>query len=312
MHRVVRTRLPHFYAGWRRIAYLACLLSVISYAINPTPVKAQSILSGDYIPAPPGTNLLVTYYIHQNLHDFNAKGVGTQRNNTHLNVDLNVSRYVRYFSLGGYTGLYEVVPSFGGLWNAEINGTHLPGTFGAGNTTVAGVLWPVNDPVSEIYVGIGAYLNIPTGSYDKRAALNLGDNIFSGSVQVGGNKGFGKLFSVDFAAAAQFYGDNPSASIIGGTLRSNPSYSLQTFLNYNPSAGTTIGIGFAGVYGGVQTLDRNRNGLRVGPEYERIRLDASKFITPTIQFLGEFSHDFNAVGGFREEFGATFRVVKVF
>ncbi len=288
------------------IIFFAMLLAVASSA------NAQSILSGDYIPAPPGTNLFVTYYVHENLNDNNIKGVGTLQSNTHLNLDVSVSRYVRYFNVGSYTGLFEVVQSFGGLWNAEVNGTHLPGTFGAGDTTVAGVIWPVNDPVSETYVGVGGFLNIPSGSYNKNSALNLGTNIFSGSVQVAGNKGFGKYFSIDWAGAIQIYGDNTSAALTGGTIRTNPTYSLQTFLNYNPSAGTTIGVGFAGLYGGNETLNRTRNGFKVGPEYERIRLDASKFITPTIQLLGEVSHDLNAVGGFRNQFEATIRLAKVF
>ncbi len=134
------------------IIFFAMLLAVASSA------NAQSILSGDYIPAPPGTNLFVTYYVHENLNDNNIKGVGTLQSNTHLNLDVSVSRYVRYFNVGSYTGLFEVVQSFGGLWNAEVNGTHLPGTFGAGDTTVAGVIWPVNDPVSETYVGVGGFL----------------------------------------------------------------------------------------------------------------------------------------------------------
>jgi len=166
--------------------------------------------------------------------------------------------------------------------------------------------------VSETYVGVGGFLNIPSGSYNKNSALNLGTNIFSGSVQVAGNKGFGKYFSIDWAGAIQIYGDNTSAALTGGTIRTNPTYSLQTFLNYNPSAGTTIGVGFAGLYGGNETLNRTRNGFKVGPEYERIRLDASKFITPTIQLLGEVSHDLNAVGGFRNQFEATIRLAKVF
>jgi Putative MetA-pathway of phenol degradation len=291
--------------------FTALTLFMLTFVLTPS-VKAQTINQNEYVTAPAGTNLAIGYYVHENLVDDNIKNGGTLRNNTHLTVDLGIARYVHYFDVGGYTAVLQFIQPFGAEYNAEVGGFHLPSTVGASDTTLSAVIWPVSDPASKTYIGVAGFLNIPDGTYDKHAALNLGDNMTSGVIQVGLNKGFGERFSIDLAADVQLYTSNSLAGNGSETLRANPSFRIQSFFNYNPFAGATIGVGFTGIYGGIETLDHFRTGSKAGPELDRIKLDASMFLSPTWQVLGEISHDLNAVGGFREEFGSTVRVLKVF
>jgi hypothetical protein len=73
---------------------------------------------------------------------------------------------------------------------------------------------------------------------------------------------------------------------------------------------TTVSAGFEGVYGGKLYLDGSPTGQKT--EFDQLRLGGSMFFAPTCQALTGFDHDFNAVGGFRQEFGATVRLTHLF
>ena len=60
----------------------------------------------------------------------------------------------------------------------------------------------------------------------------------------------------------------------------------------------------------MQRLDGILTGART--EIQRIRFHTGDFIDPTLQVGLELNHDLRAVGGFKQDFGAVLRVLKVF
>ena len=97
---------------------------------------------------------------------------------------------------------------------------------------------------------------------------------------------------------------------------------MQFFLNYIVNRAATVSVGFFGKYGGVQSYDgfalpgvgvQVPGGLTgMKTEQNMLRVDGSMFLAPTWQVLGEVNHDFNAVGGFKDEIGFELRVLKIF
>ncbi len=282
--------------------------------------SAQLINPNEYVTLPAGTNLFLGYYFFGTLNDFNQKPLGTDKN-SHLETNLGVARYVHFFDVGGYTAVLQVYQPFGLESNAKIFGDEPKNAFGAVNTILGATIWPVSNTATKTYLGLSGFLNVPDGTYNENQTQNLGDNRWSGVVQVGGNQGIGTRLSVDLVLDATFYGDNDKFSPIPGivpanlTLRQQTSYRVQTFLNYNINPAARVSIGFEGQYGGVQSFA----GLPTGPlptglktEFDRLRLDGSLFLSPTWQLLAEINHDVRAIGGFKQEFGLTFRVLKIF
>jgi hypothetical protein len=196
------------------------------------------------------------------------------------------------------------------LQDARIGGQSLPNAFGAQNITLSAFFWPyINEDTKTAIIVVG-FLNPPTGTYDRFAPLNLGDNRMRGSIQIGLQEGFGENFGLDLAYDAQFYGDNDRAFPGSGILRQEATHRLQAWMNWrwNPSFSTSIG--YTGIWGGDQTLNGLLNGTRT--EIQRIRFHTGYFIDPTLQVGLELNHDVRAVGGFKQDFGAVFRVLKAF
>ena len=56
------------------------------------------------------------------------------------------------------------------------------------------------------------------------------------------------------------------------------------------------------------------NGIFAGSktEEQRLRANAALFVTPRLQTMLELNHDVKVVGGFKQDFGTTLRVVYVF
>ena len=47
-------------------------------------------------------------------------------------------------------------------------------------------------------------------------------------------------------------------------------------------------------------------------EEQRIRANAALFLSPRVQTMIELNHDVKVVGGFKQDFGTTFRILYAF
>ena len=318
VHRMMALR-RHF---WTKIGGLA----LMALAFSGAEARAQIINQNDYIPLPPGTNIALGYYQFSQYGDVNIIGKGTE-SKSNLVANIMVSRYVHYFKLGHFTAAVQALLPFGAQSNANVGGEPLQPTFGAGDLSLGAAFWPLNDPVHHRYLAIGGYIIPPAGSYEPDQVLSMGDHRWSTVAQIGSNWGIGQRFSLDAVADATFYGDNGDfygygAFPVATTLHQQNSYRVQFFLNYIVNRAATVSVGFLGQSGGVQSYDgfalpgvgvQVPGGLTgMKTEQNMLRVDGSMFLAPTWQVLGEVNHDFNAVGGFKDEIGFELRVLKIF
>ncbi|MDP4027095.1 transporter [Methylobacterium sp. NEAU 140] len=286
-------------------------LSLVAAAtgFQSDPAQAQEIMPYEFTPLPAGTNLALGYYAYGHNTDYRLARGPTLRGSG-LETHVGVARFVHYDEIAGFRAGYQIYQGFGGLQDARIGGQRLPNTFGAQNITLSAFLWPYINESSKTAIILVGFLNPPTGSYDPFAPLNLGDNRVRGTVQGGLQQGFGNHLSLDIAYDAQFYGDNDRAFPGTSLLRQGTTHRLQTWLNWrwNPSFNTSIG--YTGIWGGEQRLNGVLNGART--EIQRIRFQTGYFFDPTLQVALELNHDLQATGGFKQDFGAVFRILKAF
>ena len=295
-----------------RFLLLASTALLAAVGLTAGAAHAQVINQSEFTALPTGTNLAIGYYEHNELSNLNlGRGQGTLKKDTGLAVDLGVARFVHFFTLGGYLQVVQVIQAFGLESGFTILGQGQPGSgVQAADTTLGYTIWPYVSAENKTSFNLSAFINPPDGGYRKSQALNLGTNALSGDVQAGLSQGLGTKFSFDLGLDAEFYGDNNNYTVNNLHLSTTPSYRVQTFFNYNIQRGMEIGLGYTGIWGGRQSVERNFDGSKT--EYSRVKLDASMFLSPSLQVLVELNHDIHVVGGFQQTIGGTIRVLKVF
>jgi hypothetical protein len=274
-----------------------------------TRAGAQEIEPYDFTPLPAGTNLALGYYVYGHNTEFNVAR-GSTIKDSGLEVNIGIVRFVHYFDIAGHPGGVQVIQGFGSLSAAHVDGQRVGSAYGIQDTTLSAFIWPYVNTATKTNVITVAYLNPPSGSYDRSSAINLGGNRWRGTIQLGIGQGIGDNFSFDLAFDTQFYGDN--GSYVPGTRRlsQDPTYRVQFWANWRWTAAFSTSIGYEGFFGGAQQINGFFDGNKT--EEQRIRANAALFITPTVQAMLELNHDIHVVGGFKQDFGATVRLLKVF
>lgn len=275
-------------------------------------VRAQEILPNDLVPAPAGTNAILGYYIYGHNDRLSVARGPTIKKDTGLEVNIGVARYVHYFSLGGMPAGWQVFQAFGSLSGAKVGGETLGSgsAFGAQNLALSAFFWPYANQAQQTYFLVGGFIYPPTGTYDRRSPINVGDNRWRGNIQIGLNKGITDRIGVDLEYDVQFYGDNTDAFPGGRRLSQAPSHRLQGFVNYAWTKTFVTSLGWEAIFGGDQQFDRTFNGNKT--ELQRLRAVASYFWTPAFQTVLEVNRDIQVVGGFRQAIGVQFRALYVF
>ena len=271
--------------------------------------KAQEIQPYDFTPLPAGTNLALGYYVYGHQTDFNVAG-GSTIKGSGLEVNVGVARYVHFVDVGGHPAGFQITQSFGSLSAAHIDGQRLGSAFGAQTTGLSAFIWPYVNTASKTNVNTTFWIYPPTSTYDSRSPINLGDNRWKGDFQLGLGQGIGDHFSFDLGYDVTIYGDNGSYVPGFRRLSEDPTHRLQSWANWRWSPAFTTSIGYTAIFGGDQKVNGFFDGSKT--EVQRIRANAALFLTPRLQTMLEVNHDVKVTGGFKQEIGATLRVLFVF
>jgi len=308
-------------AALRKRAYSAGLGLLLS-GIAASTSWAVDYQPFDFVPAAPGTFILMGYYEYGTRNELNNTITGTTSNNTGLDSHIGIFRPLYYNEIGGYPYLLEFLLPFGALTNGKVNGNRLGDASGVSDPILSGTLWPISQPDSKTWFSVSDWVSVPIGTYDKTRTLNLGANRWQNDLQLDFTKGIGdSKFTFDIAFDWIYYGDNTNAGPTGHqTLSQDDTYNVYTWISYDisdvmrsamPSLGSaSLSVGYAGTFGGVQKLDGVRNGSKTGEQ--QIRFTYEQFVSPTWQALLSFNHDVSVSGQFKQNFGLVFRVAKVF
>lgn len=274
------------------------------------PASAADVNSGDYLPAPAGTNLLVFYSQYATRDEYVSTSGQTFSSGTGLDSFVNILRYVHYFDIGGFTVAPQVLLPAGTLYNGRVAGAPLDAAAGFGDPILAATVWVVNNKATETYVGIMPYLFLPIGQYDAGSALNLGENRWKLDLQAGWYQGLANGFALQVTGDVVWYGNNSEAGTGTQTLSQDTTYQLQAWLSYALAPTWSAAVGYSQFWGGTEYLA----GVATGNATDRtqLRFELSKFITPTFQVLGQIQRDVATSGGFPEDFRGTVRLLQVF
>lgn len=273
--------------------------------------RATDVSPGDYTALPAGTNLFLLYeqYIHR---DQLATSSGTLRTGTNLDSAVTLFRYVHYMDLGPFRIDPQIIVPIGKLFDARIGGQKFENSGGIGDIVPFATLWLINRPTGDYptFLGISPIVTIPTGTYDRTAAINLGGNRFTYDFQVGLIQGLAPGILLDVIGDVVLYGKNREVGLMNQTLTQDTSYQFQTWLRYVVNPKTTVSLGYAGYWGSKQKVDNLENGFAT--EQQQVRASVQTFIDPTTQVEGLVARDIKTEKGFREAIRVQLRVAKIF
>lgn len=287
-------------------------LVLLSFGLATLPSAGHGIdlLPFDYVPAPPGTNALLAYYIHSSAERFEPASDNGIDDETELDAHIGAFRLTRWEEIAGVPVAGQLILPFATLENAKLGGNRLNEPSGFLDPTVTTAFWPINKPEQKRWLAVANYLSLPLGDHSRGEALTLGENRWRNDLQVGLVQGLPGNFTLDLTADWILYGDNDEAGNGRQKLTQDPTFEAYAWLTYNLDPASWAAIGYQGSFGGDQELDGVDTGLAT--KFHQVRVGYGQFITPTVQLVGTFGHDIAASGGFERDYVLQFRLLTLF
>lgn len=283
---------------------------IVSMLLAATPAKAIDLLPFDYIPAPPGTNVLLGYYIYGTRSSFDSTLTGRVDTNTGLDTHIGAVRLTHYEQVFDHPAAIQLIVPFGAFYDGRINGFALNQPEGMFDPILTLAFWPIAQPKAQRWLTIGSYTTIPVGEYEPGRALNVGGNRWQHDLQVDFTQGLGHGLTLQLTGDWIHYGDNTRAGTGSQELKQNASFEAYAWLTYNFTESAWASVGYAGSFGGRQQIDGTSNGQTT--EFHQVRVAYGQFVTPSLQFVGSLGRDVAASGGFQQDYVLTLRVLKLF
>ena len=281
---------------------LGCLAPLL-----PATAMALDIDGGDYTPLPAGTNMALLYYQHGESHDAYAHGQGVP-GSSHLSQDVGILRMIHFMEVGGFTLDPQFLLPFGHV-NGKQSGSDLGSGNGVGDLILANTVWLVNNAASHTYFGVTPMITLPTGSYDKDDALNIGQNRYKYTLQLGLSQQLIDRLTLDAAFDGTHFGDNDHYGSTHSTLAQRTLYQGQVILRYNVLSNLDIRTSYSRQWGGEQFVD----GVSQGRPGERKYSIGTAYMLPTkTQLILGWGRDTSIDNGFKTQSQVNLRIAQIF
>jgi len=343
--------LAGFRVGSKTVKLMAACMLIGSIVSWQAPAIAGSdnssdTYAGDYeagsLPTGTFTALLHAGFGHS---DAFVDTTGNALPNSHANIWEGFPRFSYFGELVGHPLVFDVEVPFATLTDVNVPGTNNLVNGGATDPIVDVTFFFVSDAQTQRWLGLTNYLYIPLGAYNNQKAVNVGTaNQFTDVPQIGYTEGLGKFspglkgFFFDLVANASIHSNgrnpinfiNPTSAPVPGilsydTLTQRPSYDVKAFLRYEFKPLEFLALGIEKSWGGEQVAVNGRfavTGLPLVIPQPPLALIKDDYLRGHLQFqvplaqdfavAADVFHDFDRVGGFREDIGAEIRLTKIF
>lgn len=289
----------------KRLIVLLCGLCVTTFQS----AWALETAPGDYEPLPAGKTALLLYYEHAQGDSYYQSGHKVS-DDFRLRSDIGILRIIHSVPLSDSTFFEpQAILPFGHLETGG-DASVLGNATGVGDLIIGlPVKWRLQTQYNDV-VAIGPYIYAPTGSYDSDDSLNLGENRWRLVLQGSYVHHFNDRWALDTVADVSWFSDNDDYTAAGATLEKKPGHEYQTYVRYQWSPATTLGIGGGYVDGGRTRVEGINQDDETRTTYARLTL--SHFIAPDLQFLVEAGRDLSVEQGVKEEGRLNLRLLKLF
>jgi len=261
---------------------------------------AETVHPRDYIAAPSGVNLSVTYLDHRSADDYFVDG-SKLSSNADLQATALIQRFIHYTELLGMPADPQIIVP---VVDLDV-GMAGQGSKGIGDTTIGSTFWPVADAENRQWFGITPFLILPTGDYDDQKAVNVGANRWSYVLQAGYAKGITEKLHIDLIGEVEAFGDNDQ--FLGNNkLEKDEVYRFNTTFSYDITPGNYVWTRYVKQIGGEEQV----NGVaRLGTDQDTDTLSVgyTHWIGQELQLQAEYTQDIEVENGFKTS-GFTLRM----
>jgi hypothetical protein len=338
--------------SWRSILLAGVAALVGSVIDGNTPAVAASdndprTYAGDYQGGslPIGTFIAFQYASFANSDAF-VDPTGHTLPDSHANTWIEFTRVTYFSEIANHPVVIEADLPFATLTDVNIPGTNNQVAGGLVDPVFHVTYFFIADAKVQRWFGFTNFFWLPLGrSFDNRSAVNVSTpRQFTDTPQFGYTEGLEKIspslkgLFFDLVANASFHTDgnsplevvNPLGAPLPGVLTydaltQKPSYDVKAFLRFNPSTFLFAAVGIEKSWGGEQIATNGTffpAGIPVGIPQQDVPIGRDDFLRGHFQFqiplaqdftiAGDVFHDFQATGGFRENFGVEVRLAKFF
>jgi hypothetical protein len=233
----------------------ASLWLVALMLLQASAVNAIDLQPNDARPPPPGITTLQVSYQHLERGDSYKSGAKVATDGR-ISSDIYFWRAGHSFELNSMPAyVYLAVPT--GAVHPQKSLAALGGDAGVGDTTLLLALWPYNNPETKTYLGVAAYLVLPTGSYDKNRYFNIGENVYKTALQAAYQQPIADKLNLMVALDALWAGDNSEFLYRGQQtkLEQNVQYNTQANVVYDLSPRYDIAASYYYTLGAESTIN---------------------------------------------------------
>lgn len=286
------------------------LAAVVALAsAMPAQAAVNDIFPGDFAALPEGAHAATLYYFHREFEGWHAKG--EKRAPGTVRSDVAALRWVRYGRLGGFKVAPVAVVSASDTRVAEgpLRTALGTGAQGFGDLRLGASLWLIERPESGDFLGVTALLMPPTGTYRSGQALNIGENRWKATLNLGWVGKPAAKWTFDISPEIAWYGSNDD--YVGERhLEQRPSWALTAYLRHHPRPGLQLFAGAQANGGGETRIDGIPQDNAAGNMRQYLGL--AWVPAPSNQLALRYGRDSAIRNGLLNQHEVTLRLVRVF
>lgn len=272
-------------AACRVLAGIACLgFAACAQAGDPS--------ARDWIPAPPGTNVIAAYFASLGSHGFYDRGERLE-DAPKIDVQAFVYRQMHYRQIGDTTVQYEfIVPTYRNT--LKLSGEPDDRLTGIGDVVAGAAFWLYNNENTKTWFAWEPFVSIPTGRYHgSRADISPGKNRWSTIQDFAVVQGIGESTFLEGVAEFEFFGNN--SNYYGQTLKKRPAVRLMALASTNITPNAYVGLRYRYETGGRETI--NGETVLTSARNHQLAAEATWQINDAHQVQLQYIHDLKVENG---------------
>lgn len=208
--------------------------STLSAAVN-------DVIPGDYQAPAIGVNLVTLYLAEKKMAGPYVDG--EKLTDDGLTSFVTALKYTATIDVGGYTVCPMIALPYSNTQSdtqaiASVIGKE---SVGIGDTIIGATAWFINEKQSNQYLAATLLFFTPTGAYDSAQLLNIGENRYKSTLNIGYIQKLSDDFIIELSPEVAVYGENDNS--LERVIQQDPSYAFSTNLRYQQTHSLTLFTG---------------------------------------------------------------------
>ncbi len=273
---------------------------------------AIDLQPNDIVAPVPGRTAITVSYVNSQNTNFYLNGLATG-GSPNLENNSALFRLGHTYTIGSLPATTYIQTGASAL-STDGSISSFPMSKGMTDTTIATAIWPYANRKTRTYLGVAAYLSLPTGEYSNTKPLNVGTNRYSTALQMGYQRPITDSIDGAIAFDTMWFGANSQcaatcSSLTNLQLTQKPLYSTQLGPIYKINQTYTLAATYVYVTGGETAFNGvERNNTVVTQRY----FVSGVAHTSVGRFMLQYGNDIATMNGFMESRRVALRYTKAF